>query len=491
MVTRTFTEVASGHIVYISLWIKISSATNVSFRPAFVSTPTQQLGSVLSSNNYTDWTHITGTISCTSAKTRIYVGAYGSAAAQQFPAGSKIYLKNVWMTDLTAMYGSGKEPTAALFMARYPKKYYDYKAANGTTNTQIYCKLPLQKAEYTNDATFKSTFYCDHILPVVDAAGNNCILGLVTPGSDNYNRHGEDRYGKLMVKWNNNDYNILNDGGLNTKPQAMLSSTLASACVPMQFANYFKIAAHLKGAYYVDDNRFRADVYKVSGEVETYVDGGYFMPTAQQIDYPAQFAQNAVYTIVQPSVGISQGDTVRVKTTGINPEGEYTHTRVVEFTALAPVNFTQTYRFTSAPTSSTNPLTGVKYLMAIDQSRYDANGTFTRLFALPSGDWLDLGSDQTEWLKGVNGEEGAQTGSTNLSNASNGYYYGVPTTWQGDTFRYVQIANGSSGTSTRRLAWFPNNYTTTNFNLSISMSGVHHRLDGSYTITVTATLSGT
>lgn len=494
-VTRTIPTIASGHVVFISMWLKIESETNVNFRTGFIYSPSQYWTTALNSDDYSEWTHIVGTINCTSDKTRIYIGAYGTSSTQKFPVGSKIHLKNCWMTDLTAMYGAGFEPTAAVFSSHYSKAYYAYKTVpDNPTNTQIYCKLPLQKTAYVNDNTFKSTFYCDHILPVVDADGHNCVLGMVIPGSDNYNRHNENKISKLSVRWHGNNYNILWDGGLNTKPQAMLNSTVASTAVPIQYANYIKIGAHLKSAYYVDDNRFRADIYKVSGDTETYVDGGYFMPTSQQIDYPAQFAQNGVYTILQPSVGITAGDTVRVKTTGINEEGEYTHTRTVDFTALAPVNFTQVYRFTFSsppPPSTTNPITGVKYLMAIDSSRYAANGTFTRLFALPSGDWLDLGSDQTEWLKGIVGEEGAQAGAGNPANLATGYYYGVPTTWQGSTLRYVQIANGASGSSTRRLAWYPNNYTTTNYNITISLSGIHYTLTNTYTITVTAHLSGT
>ena len=405
--------------------------------------------------------------------------------------GDTVQVKNVMVIDLTATFGEGNEPTTVADVQKYlPKEYYPTKTTGGSIH-QIYCRLPLQKTTYVNDNTFKSTFYCDHILPVVDAAGHNCVLGLVTPNSDNYNHHGSDRIGKLMTRWNNKDYNILNDGGLNTTPHIILSSAAAGTSVPMQYANYIQVKANLKGAYYVDDNQFRADIYKVTGNTESYVHGVYFTPTAGQIDYPAQFSQNSVTTILKDFAGLSQGDTVRVKTSAINAEGTYeNNTRIIDFTALAPVNFTQVYRFTSAPTQNTNPISGIKYMMVIDQSRYGTNGTFTQLFALPSGDWLNLGSDQTAWLRGCVGEPGAQD-TTAIGNLPQGYYYGVPTTWGGNTFRYVQIANGTSGTSTRRLAWFASTYITTNFNLSISMSGVHHRLDGSYTITVTAHLSGT
>lgn len=493
MVTRTFTSVAANHKVFVSLWLKISSSTNVPFRPAFIYSPTRYLTSAQQSSNYAAWTHVTGIIDTSSAsKTRIYVGAIGVASTDKFPVGAKIYLKNVWMTDLTAMYGSGKEPTAALFAVRYPKNYYAYKEAGGTTNTQIYCKLPLQKAEYTNDNTFKTTFYCDHILPVVDAAGHNCVLGLVTPNSDNYNHHGSDRIGKLMIRWNSKDYNILNDGGLNTTPHIQRNSSLVGTHIPMQYANYIQVKANLKGAYYVDGNMFHADVYKVSGTTETYIDGAYFMPTAGQVEYYEQFTQNGVSTFIKPSSGISAGDTVRVKLSAMNSEGTFENATTTDFTALAPVNFTQVYRFANQPNwNTTNPTSGTHYLMAIDQSRYGTNGTFTRLFALSSGDWLDLGLESGgEWLRGVSGDPGSQE-SAAMGNLAQGYYYGVPTTWGGSTFRYVQIANGASGTSTRRLAWFASNYSTTSYNLAISFTGVHHVQSGNYTITVSASLSGT
>jgi len=502
MVTRTFTSIAAGHKVYASLWLKITSSTNVPFLPLFIYSPTTYLTTAQQSNNYANWTHVSGIIDTGSAaKTRVYVGAMGVASTDKFPVGAKIQVKNVWMADLTAMYGAGNEPTKADMDERYSNEYYPYKEVVTTnpTNTQIYCRLPLQLSSYTNDNTFKSKFYCDHVMPVMDDAGHYCVLGLVradqTNGvyTENYKHHGVARHGKLYTMYQRNPYIILNDGGLNTTPHIQRNSSAVNTHIPMQYANYIQVKANLTGAYYVDGNMFHADVYKVRGQQENYVDGAYFMPTEGQVEYPAQFAQNGVATFIKPSTGISAGDTVRVKLSAINSEGTFENATTTDFTALDPVNFTQVYRFASQPNwTTTNPTSGAHYLMAIDQSRYGANGTFTRLFALDSGDWLDLGLETGgEWLRGMSGDPGSQESAV-MGNLAQGYYYGVPTTWGGSTFRYVQIANGANNnTSTRRLAWFASNYSTTSYNLAISFSGIHHVLTDTYTITVNASLSGT
>lgn len=119
-------DVEKGHKVYVSLFLKITAATAVQFRPFFLYTPSQYLGSVMSSADFANWRRITGVITANSAKTRIYVGAYGSTASSTFSGGDIIEIKNVWLTDLTDIYGAGNEPTAAEFEARFPEEYYDY-----------------------------------------------------------------------------------------------------------------------------------------------------------------------------------------------------------------------------------------------------------------------------------------------------------------------------------------------------------------------------
>ena len=119
-------DVENGHKVYVSLFLKITAASPVQFRPFFLYTPSQYLGSVMSSAAFANWSRITGVITANSAKTRIYVGAYGSTASETFSGGDIIEIKNVWLTDLTDIYGAGNEPTAAEFEADFPDDYYDY-----------------------------------------------------------------------------------------------------------------------------------------------------------------------------------------------------------------------------------------------------------------------------------------------------------------------------------------------------------------------------
>ena len=119
-------DVENGHKVYVSLFLKITAASPVQIRPFFLYTPSQYLGSVMSSVDFANWRRVTGVITANSAKTRIYVGAYGSTSSETFSGGDIIEIKNVWLTDLTDIYGAGNEPTAAEFEAMFPDEYYDY-----------------------------------------------------------------------------------------------------------------------------------------------------------------------------------------------------------------------------------------------------------------------------------------------------------------------------------------------------------------------------
>ena len=51
MVTRTFTSIAAGHKVYASLWLKITSSTNVPFLPLFIYSSSTYLTAAQQSNN--------------------------------------------------------------------------------------------------------------------------------------------------------------------------------------------------------------------------------------------------------------------------------------------------------------------------------------------------------------------------------------------------------------------------------------------------------
>lgn len=123
-------DIENGHTVYISLYLKITAASTVSFRPLFLYTPSQYLGSTMSSANFSNWTRVSGLIKTNSAKTRIYVGAYGSTSSSTFSGGDIIEIKDVWITDLTEMFGENI-PTVEQFEAMYPQDYYEYTPIGG------------------------------------------------------------------------------------------------------------------------------------------------------------------------------------------------------------------------------------------------------------------------------------------------------------------------------------------------------------------------
>ena len=123
-------DIENGHTVYISLYLKITAASTVSFRPLFLYTPSQYLGSTMSSANFSNWTRVSGLIKTNSAKTRIYVGAYGSTSSSTFSGGDIIEIKDIWITDLTEMFGDNI-PTVEQFEAMYPQDYYEYTPIGG------------------------------------------------------------------------------------------------------------------------------------------------------------------------------------------------------------------------------------------------------------------------------------------------------------------------------------------------------------------------
>lgn len=53
-VTRVIPTIASGHVVFISMWLKIESATNINFRTGFIYSSTQYWTTALNSNDYSE-----------------------------------------------------------------------------------------------------------------------------------------------------------------------------------------------------------------------------------------------------------------------------------------------------------------------------------------------------------------------------------------------------------------------------------------------------
>lgn len=108
-------SIISGHSYYISFIINASAAGYV----GYFGTPTQWFGRVTTANLNKNY-HFSVVLTAGSNKTTAYFGAYSTAS------GGSYTLSNIWITDLTDIYGSGNEPTAAQFEASFPLSYYNY-----------------------------------------------------------------------------------------------------------------------------------------------------------------------------------------------------------------------------------------------------------------------------------------------------------------------------------------------------------------------------
>lgn len=72
-----------------------------------------------------------------SAESAVITLAYGADNSHRLPTGGTLSARNVWATDLTAIYGEGNEPTLAESRQLYPHRYYDYATIGSVRNIDI------------------------------------------------------------------------------------------------------------------------------------------------------------------------------------------------------------------------------------------------------------------------------------------------------------------------------------------------------------------
>lgn len=128
-VYHNFAAITSGHKLYYTYTIRITTSSPASQRNAFLysSSGSTYIPTTYSDDSeYASWKRVSGIITTTRAFTRIYVGRMAGSSAP-LNTGDTVEIKNVWITDLTEMYGEGNEPTVAEFEAFYPGDYYDYQ----------------------------------------------------------------------------------------------------------------------------------------------------------------------------------------------------------------------------------------------------------------------------------------------------------------------------------------------------------------------------
>lgn len=390
----------------------------------------------------------------------------------------------------------------------------------GVTTPQIYALMPLALTEYLvasdlgipysqmtdaqkrDDTGFRQKFHCDAVWHKTDSQGKEVVLGLVLAdgSSDNAKHHATKRRGKLGITMSGVNYNVLNDGGLNTKPEAAFSALQNFKA----YTNYIKVLCNLTSAYYLRTEYFQIDMnwthngnsydYSFQLNVGTTSNPTTVLAAKGKL---TQFA--AIYKGV---IGyLYEGDELYLTISANNEECNYTgetdyiNPTKIHATVKGAMNFIQVYKFTSQPTSSTDPLTGTPYAMLISDDQYKAptppnvtgGGCLYRLLtATGAGDPMAEPFQNSEILQGVQGNAEDAYDAT-LSDLEEGWYYGVPKSGLNDsTLVYVHIDS-----TKKALKWMANPYVQVSYNIVMSVTGTWDVTYQYYIITVSARVTGT
>lgn len=115
-------QAINGHAYLMTVDMKPSKAMQCVFRN-FADTWTGNKYDLIGGQ----WSNISYIVTCTSETTRYpYIG---NSLGSQIVSGDTIEIKNLMIIDLTAMFGTGNEPTTVEeFRALYPNSYYPYNA---------------------------------------------------------------------------------------------------------------------------------------------------------------------------------------------------------------------------------------------------------------------------------------------------------------------------------------------------------------------------
>ena len=388
---------------------------------------------------------------------------------------------------------------------------------------QVYTRIPIALPEYLiasdlgydydemtdaqkkDDTGFKQKFFVDGVFKFIDARGCACAIGLLRQDGQTQNaaHHARSRKGHLGVTIDKTHYVIPNDGGLNTMPHAEFSGSILAA-----YTNFVKILCNLRSAYYLDTDWFKIKMYRTRGGETTEIYdfpinlGTEAEPTAElaakgtKTQFPAKYRGN---------IGdLEEGDTITLEISATNSEGTFTNAVTRSAKVLAAMNFIQIYRHSDLENHTTGttipdtivPTNGTAYAMLLSESMYDegqtvggvavagSGGVLYRLFEeTDGGDPMAGAIDDSERLQGAEGtvEEAYETV---LGNLPAGYYYGVPTEWNGSTLAYIQVVNSNN------IRWYPNQYTTADFMITMSLSGEYDTTYQKYKIYVWATATG-
>lgn len=346
--------------------------------------------------------------------------------------------------------------------------------------------LPLALQEYQNDSKFRELFKVDAVKHRTDSNNKQLAIGLLkSNNSPNRVYHADARIGKIHIYEGGEDYILLNDGGLNT----MADCSFPMDAVRARYANFIKLAINAISAYYADTAKVTITLYKNNIYLYSWdvvFNGGTLLPARQSVtNYP---------THIRDLGGVEEGDTLKAVISATNEEGTYTSSKELTFKLLGAMEFIQVYWLATKPTSNTPPTSGTPYVMKISEDMYYLNptaigggGVLGELFQKPEEERMIIQS--SDKLQGAQCtiEEAFER---ELSPLPDGYYYGVPTTYNGSVLRYIEVStNATAGTP--RLAWLSNSYVSTDYSIAITYDGYRDRTTGKIYVNVYAQLSGT
>ena len=195
----------------------------------------------------------------------------------------------------------------------YQKWCLHTKGNSDTESFRILAAIPLKSYKDSGDNTptqqtnrFKEKFYLDKILVLSQKDSNNTItngiIGAVKENSKNAKYHNlNTRLSRLRLKDNNNViYNILNDAGLNTKPDIVCKPSMeinasqglaGDTLFDLKYPNKVRVFLNIKSAYYCSTTSYGATIKYGSGVdtslsiYDTGINSGIYNSTIPQREF--------------------------------------------------------------------------------------------------------------------------------------------------------------------------------------------------------------
>ena len=166
-----------------------------------------------------------------------------------------------------------------------------------------------------------------------------------------------------------------------------------------------------------------------------------------------------------------------------NAEGTYIHPTELYARAVAPAIFLKVYRWSNLPPSTTDPREGTPYTIVLNRLAWAASGAGNILYDLfRQMQDVDIALSGGEQINGVEGED--ITNELFTTPLPDGYYFGIPTTYNGADYKFVRLTSNG-----RALAWYENNYSPT-WGCQLIMEILTETISSNVKFTLRANLTG-